>query len=134
MTNQMSRNAVVALLGTPSRTDGSLNEPREREEDGYRFNEKWIYEHLASDPAGVSERIIYWKRYDFVATMVRASAGEPWRPDDKLAAALAEQPSRLAEIDPAHNAPITPKVRYLPVSEFSGAPDLGGYFVPSETD
>ena len=134
MIEKVSRNAVVALLGTPGRTEGSLNEPREREENGYCFNEKWTYENLVGDPAGVPERVIYWKRYDFVATTVRASAEEPWRPDEKLAAALAEQPSRLAPIDPAHNPPVTPKVPYLPVSKFPGKPDLGGYFVESESD
>jgi len=119
---------VVARLGTPDRTEGSLNDPREHEENGFRFNEKWIYAHLSDDPARVPMRTIYWMRYDFLGTVVRASESEPWRVDTKLAEALAvEEPSRLPPLDPSHNPPITPTAEYHPVSEFKGPPDLGGH-------
>src|SRR5579885_577083 len=89
MSAPLRRNAIVALLGTPDRTEGSLNDPRLYDENGMRSNEKWIYAHLSADPAGVPMRIIYWWRYDFVGTVIRASADEPWRPDTRLAEALA---------------------------------------------
>jgi hypothetical protein len=123
-----TRNMVVARLGTPDRTNGSLNDPREVEENGFRFNEKWTYLHLSDDPAGVPMRIIYWQRYDFVGTVVRSSEKESWRVDTKLAEALAaEESSRLPPLDPSHNPPITPTAEYRPVSEFKGKPDLGGH-------
>lgn len=126
MSGQPKRNAVVTLLGTPDHTEGSLNDPREREENGLQFNEKWIYTHLRKDPAGVPMRTIYWHRYDFVATLVRAGADEPWRPDSKLLEALKPVPDRLSPIDPTHNPSITPSNPHRPASEFKGKPDLGG--------
>ena len=45
-------------------TQGSVNEPREREEHGMAFNEKWTYRAPRRDPAGAVERIIYWHLYD----------------------------------------------------------------------
>jgi hypothetical protein len=36
----ISRNVVVQCFGTPNVTVGSVNEPREMEEHGLRFNEK----------------------------------------------------------------------------------------------
>ena len=68
-----ARNAIVAILGTPDRTEGSLDDPREREEDGVLFNEKWIYMDLHRDPAGAAMRTVYWMRYDFRGTAVRNS-------------------------------------------------------------
>lgn len=64
------RNLVVQRWGTPQATEGSLNEPREREEHGYRFNEKWTYHAPRNDPAKARERTIYWLRYDFVASFI----------------------------------------------------------------
>ena len=119
---------VVARLGTPDRTNGSLNDPREVEENGFRFNEKWTYLHLSDDPAGVPMRIIYWLRYDFLGTVVRSSENEPWRVDSKLAEALAaKENSRLPPLDPSKNLPVTSTAEYRPVSEFEGKPDLGGH-------
>jgi hypothetical protein len=120
------RNAVVELLGTPDRVEGSLNDPREREEGGVRFNEKWIYKHLKQDPAGVPMRVIYWRRYDFTGTMVRNNANEPWRPDSRLEEALASAPSRVDTSALREHPPLKPAVDYHPASEFKGAPDLGG--------
>ncbi len=127
MSAPLRRNAIVALLGTPDRTEGSLNDPRLYDENGMRFNEKWIYAHLSADPAGVPMRIIYWWRYDFIGTVIRASADEPWRPDTQLAEALAGADPRLVPLDPASNPPLTPSNRYRPASECAGPTDLGGH-------
>ena len=121
-----TRNMVVTRLGTPDRTEGSLNDPRERVEDGVRYNEKWLYPHLGDDPAGVPIRVVYWLRYDFVATMVRASEDQSWRPDTSLVESLRDAPSRLPSLDPSHNPPLEPGNRYRAVSDFKGEPDLGG--------
>lgn len=118
---------VVARLGTPDRTDGSLNDPRQGEENGLRFNEKWTYLHLSDDPAGVPMRTIYWLRYDFLGTVVRSSESESWRVDNTLAEALAEASSRLPALDASHNPAVAPTAEYHPVSEFKGKPDLGGH-------
>jgi len=58
---------VVQCWGTPHATVGSVNEPREMEEYGHRFNEKWIYRLSLTTPDQPKERILYWHRYDFVA-------------------------------------------------------------------
>ena len=57
MSSRVIRNTVVAILGTPDHTAGSLNSPVELEEFGHTYNEKWTYEHLASDPAGLAGRM-----------------------------------------------------------------------------
>jgi hypothetical protein len=127
MSDGMHRNTIVALLGTPDRSEGSLNDPRLYDENGMRFNEKWIYSHLTADPAGVPMRIIYWWRYDFVGTVVRGGADEPWRSDARLAQAIAKADPRLATIDPANNQPLTPSNQHRPASECAGESDLGGH-------
>jgi hypothetical protein len=91
-----ARNAVVAILGTPDRTEGSLDDPREREENGVLFNEKWIYTNLRSDPAGAAMRTVYWMRYDFRGTAVRDSDAEPWQPDRALVETAAKRDLRRA--------------------------------------
>src|SRR5512143_756662 len=123
MSTRVTRNAVVALLATPDRTTGSLNSPLQLEERGIRYNEKWTYEHLVSDPAGVPQRVIYWQRYDFVATMVRGGADEEWRADTALAAAVDARNDRMAPIEDCH-APTTPSGRYAAASEVKDATDL----------
>jgi hypothetical protein len=127
MSARVTRNVVVEMLGTPDRTAGSLNSPVQLEESGVRFNEKWTYEHLVSDPAGVPQRTIFWQRYDFVATMVRGSANEEWRADTGLAEAVATKGDRLPPLDGNHQ-PTTPG-RYAPASEVEDATDLCGYIM-----
>lgn len=131
MSRSPTRNAVVALLGTPTRTEGSLNEPRLAEENGLRFNEKWCYNELRSDPSGLPMRVVYWMRYDLVGTCVRAGASEPWCADQTLAAALANADDRLAPLDGSRNPPVAPRAPYRPASEFDGPPDLGGRLAPT---
>jgi hypothetical protein len=126
MSTRVTRNTVVALLGTPDRTVGSLNSPVQLEELGIRYNEKWTYEHLVSDPAGMPQRAIYWQRYDFVATLVRAGANDEWRPDTKLAESVAGVDNRLAPIGDQHQ-PIESSGLYAAASEVKDSTDLGGY-------
>jgi hypothetical protein len=122
----VARNSVVSLLGTPHAVEGSLNDPVECEEFGIRYNEKWTYDDLVNDPAAVPKRVIYWHRYDFVATMVRANDNEEWRPDTKLIEAATAVKERLGMVDDHHPAyPING--RYRPVSKPQDWRDLGGY-------
>jgi len=82
------RNVVVKHFGTPDETEGSVNEPRERAENGLVFNEKWIYHYPRHDPAAAVERAVYWHRYDYVGSMIRTAADGEWRPDEQLPLAL----------------------------------------------
>ncbi len=71
----VSRNVVVQSFGTPTVTVGSVNEPREMEEHGIRFNEKWVYRLSPTTVDEPVERVIYWYRYDFVGAYVVAKTG-----------------------------------------------------------
>ncbi len=126
MNHRPARNAIVAILGTPDRSEGSLDDPREREENGIHFNEKWIYTHLTRDPAGVPMRVVYWIRYDFQGTVVRSREGEPWCADTALVDAAARHSSRLPPLDASRNPPVTPLAEYHPASDPEGEPTLGG--------
>ena len=77
------RNAIVRRWGTPQQTVGSLNEPREREEHGVRFNEKWVYALAHPHPDDPVRRIVYWLRYDFVASFLVGSDGVARREDPR---------------------------------------------------
>lgn len=127
MSDTVRRNTIVDLLGTPDRTEGSLNDPRLYDENGLRFNEKWFYGHLTHDPAGVPMRIIYWWRYDFVGTVIRANDNEPWRADSRLVEAVAKEDPRLAPLDAANNPPVTPSNPHRPASRCTDESDLGGH-------
>ena len=60
-----------------------------------RFNEKWTYHHPRHDPAGAVERIVYWRRYDYIGSMIRKTAGGEWEKDESLpAGAGASGPTR----------------------------------------
>ncbi len=80
------RNVVVKYFGTPDVTEGSVNEPREREEHGFHFNERWIYRHPLRDPADATERIVYWHRYDYIGSMIRKNGD--WQRDEQLPQSL----------------------------------------------
>ena len=84
MPGSIQRNLVVRFFGTPDATEGTVNEPRERQEHGHRFNEKWVYRQPRHDPAQAVERIVYWRRYDFVGSMIRCQAEGEWQPDPSL--------------------------------------------------
>ena len=80
-TPTVARNVVVQCWGTPHLTVGSVNEPREMEEHGHRFNEKWVYRIANADPDQPRERLIYWQRYDFVAAYLVTADGAVVRDD-----------------------------------------------------
>ena len=88
MPGPIHRNVVVKFFGQPHATEGSVNEPREREEYGLKFNEKWTYNQPPDDPGEVAERVIYWRRYDYVGSVVRKTEGSDWVRDDGLPQAL----------------------------------------------
>ncbi len=132
MSSTVTRNSLVSLLGTPHSVEGSLNDPVEREEFGIHYNEKWTYQELGDDPAGVPDRIIYWHRYDFVGTMVRAGDHQEWRPDTKLIETAQSVNGRLSRVDDHH--PTYPvSNRYRPVSQPVDWRDLGGYMQDEAT-
>ena len=80
MSTPIVRNLVVQCWGTPQVTVGSVNEPREMEEHGVRFNEKWVY-RLGKRAGEPRERILYWLRYDFLASFLVESDGSVVRED-----------------------------------------------------
>ena len=136
ISDRPARNAIVAILGTPDRTEGSLDDPREREEDGILFNEKWIYTDLHRDPAGAAMRMVYWMRYDFRGTAVRNTDAEPWLPDTTLVEAAEKRDDRLPPLDPRDRIgghlgvlqdfiAATRGAEYRPVSDLT-EPGLGG--------
>jgi hypothetical protein len=87
-TARIVRNEVVQCFGTPDVTIGSVNEPRELEEHGHRFNEKWIYRLPRPTGDAPAERHVYWLRYDFVASYLVAAGGSVML--ENLASCLAD--------------------------------------------
>ena len=65
----LRRNDVVRIFGTPDETVGSVNEPRLRSEHGLSYNEKWTYNRPRHEPSRPRARVIYWSRYDLVASL-----------------------------------------------------------------
>jgi len=59
----LDRGRVWELLGAPTDQEGSVNDPRTRDEHGVRWNEKWIYR---GEDGETVERIVLWNRYDLV--------------------------------------------------------------------
>ena len=57
------RGDVWERLGPPAEQQGSVNDPRTREEYGVKWNEKWIY--LGEDGNSV-QRVVLWNRYDLM--------------------------------------------------------------------
>jgi hypothetical protein len=84
MPGPIQRNSVVRFFGQPDATEGSVNEPRIREENGMHFNEKWTYRHPVNDPAGAVERVVYWQRYDYVGSTIRTAGDGAWQRDERL--------------------------------------------------
>jgi hypothetical protein len=60
------------LWGEPDEWEGSVNDPRPRDESGIRYNEKWIYLLPGGD-----RRIVYWHRYDCRGVRLEDTNGEP---------------------------------------------------------
>ena len=65
---RITRNEIVRLFGTPNETLGSVNEPRQKHESGFQYNERWVYDRPKNEPSRPKARVIYWQRYDFVAS------------------------------------------------------------------
>ncbi len=66
----LDRGQVWKLFGAPTDQEGSVNDPRSHEENGVRWNEKWIYR--GEDGESI-ERLVLWHRYDLVGVFrVRA--------------------------------------------------------------
>ena len=59
-------------FGAPTDQEGSVNDPRTREEHGVAWNEKWIYR--GEDGRSV-ERVVLWNRYDLVGVFRIRSDG-----------------------------------------------------------
>ena len=57
----LDRGRVWELLGAPTDQEGSVNDPRLRDEYGVRWNEKWIYR---GEDGKTVERVVLWNRYD----------------------------------------------------------------------
>jgi len=87
----IERNHIVRLFGTPDETVGAVNEARIQEEHGVEFNEKWIYNRPRNDPMRPLARIIYWQRYDFVASARIERSGQWVR--ESVAELLAHAPA-----------------------------------------
>jgi hypothetical protein len=126
MTEPITRNAIVTLLGTPDKTEGSLNSPVELQEHGVGYNEKWIYTHLRDDPSGLPMRVIYWHRYDFMGTLVRSGPDAEWTVDHALIEASMRVNDRLALVHDTHAA-LPGNREYHPASHTRDDRDLGGY-------
>ena len=58
-----ARGSVWKHFGAPTDQEGSVNDPRGREEHGVTWNEKWVYR--GEDGKSV-ERVVLWNRYDLV--------------------------------------------------------------------
>jgi hypothetical protein len=57
-------------FGLPDEQIGNVNDPRTREENGVRWNEKWIYRRHEG-----GKRIVYWHRYDCRGVFVESPDG-----------------------------------------------------------
>jgi hypothetical protein len=68
----LDRGAVWKLLGAPTDQEGSVNDPRTRDEHGVRWNEKWIYR---GEDGETVERVVLWNRYDLVGAFRLRSDG-----------------------------------------------------------
>ncbi len=68
--SELTHAAARERFGLPEEVVGSVNDPRTREENGVRWNEKWIYRLERGD-----ERLIYWHRYDCRGVFVASAKG-----------------------------------------------------------
>ena len=58
---RLTRQEVWSRLGAPTDQEGSVNDPRTRDEYGVRWNEKWIYRSGSE-----IVRVVLWHRYDLL--------------------------------------------------------------------
>ncbi len=72
--SELTHAAARERFGVPDEVRGSVNDPRTLEENGVRWNEKWVY-HLEKS----ERRIIYWHRYDCRGVFVASADGSATR-------------------------------------------------------
>ncbi len=72
--SELTHADVRERFGLPDEVVGSVNDPRTREENGVRWNEKWIYllEHG-------ERRFVYWHRYDCRGVFTASADGSASR-------------------------------------------------------
>lgn len=75
--DELTHHVARERWGLPDDWEGSVNDPRTREENGVRFNEKWVY--LLE---GGATRTIYWHRYGCRAVILETTDGA--RTDEEL--------------------------------------------------
>jgi len=68
--SKLTHRSARDQYGEPDAWEGSVNDPRTREEHGIRYNEKWTY----FLPDG-SKRHVYWHRYGFRGLLIEAPDG-----------------------------------------------------------
>ena len=72
--SELTHSEARERWGLPDEVLGSVNDPRTHDENGVRWNEKWIYR--LDD--GV-ERFVYWYRYDPRGVFVVSADGSAKR-------------------------------------------------------
>lgn len=72
--SELTHAAARERFGVADEVRGSVNDPRTLEENGVRWNEKWVY-HLEHG----ERRIIYWHRYDCRGVFVASVDGSVTR-------------------------------------------------------
>jgi len=72
--SELTHSAARERFGVPDEVEGSVNDPRTREENGVRWNEKWTYLLEHGDA-----RIVYWHRYDCRGVFVASADGSAMR-------------------------------------------------------
>jgi hypothetical protein len=65
-----THHAARERYGLPDAVEGSVNDPRTREDHGVRWNEKWIY-----FLPGREKRLVFWHRYRCQGVMREAANG-----------------------------------------------------------
>jgi hypothetical protein len=68
--SEVTHYEIRERFGLPDEQIGSVNDPRTRQENGVKWNEKWVWDL----PDGV-RRIVYWLRYDFRGALLIAADG-----------------------------------------------------------
>lgn len=67
---ELDHRGARELWGEPDEWEGSVNDPRTREEHGIRFNEKWVYYLHRGE-----QRWVYWHRYQCRGVLRRGAEG-----------------------------------------------------------
>ena len=66
----IGHHAARERWGLPDEVEGSVNDPRTREEHGVRWNERWVYHRTDG-----GRRLVYWHRYDCRAALHESADG-----------------------------------------------------------